>query len=282
MRVLIAGCGYVGCALAPSLVAAGHEVVGLRRRPEGLPAGVVPLAADLTDPGTLRGVPEVDALVYAVSPGARDDAAYEAAFVRGLGNLLARLETGSPGLQRVVFVSSTGVYAQDDGSWVDEGSPTRPEGFRGRRLLEGEARARATGRGAVVRLAGIYGPDRTSLVERVRRGEATVTPGPPRYTNRIHRDDAAEALRVVLLAAQPPEVVIGVDSEPAPEREVLTWLARRLGAPPPAEAPPAPGGRRAGRGKRCRNALLLASGVALRFPSWREGYAALLGAQASR
>jgi nucleoside-diphosphate-sugar epimerase len=276
LRVLIAGCGYVGSRLAASLVAEGHEVIGLRRRPEGLPPGVHPLAADLTDPRSLEAVPEVDAAVYAASAGGRTDEAYAAAYVHGVETLGARLERASPGLRRLVFVSSTGVYGQRHGEWVDETSPTQPERFTGRRLLEGEARVRATGRGVVVRLGGIYGPGRTSLIERVRSGRATVSPGPPRYTNRIHRDDAAEAVRVMLTAEAPPEVVIGVDSAPVPEREVLAWLAERLGVPPPREAPPEPGGRRVGQGKRCCNALLLGRGVVLRHPTYREGYGALL------
>lgn len=280
MRVLIAGCGYVGCALAPRLVEEGDEVLGLRRRPEGLPSGVRPLAADLTDPRSLEAVPTVDAVVYAASAGGRTEEAYRGAYVEGVEHLLARLEHSSPGLRRVVFVSSTGVYPQRDGSWVDEDSPTEPEGFRGQSLLEGEARVRATGRGHVLRLAGIYGPGRTSLIERVRSGRATVAPGGPRYTNRIHRDDAAEALRVILRAEAPPPLLVGVDSAPAPEREVLGWLAARLGAPPPPEVPPEPGSRRGGSNKRCRNTRLLETGVTLRYPTYREGYGALLEAPA--
>lgn len=269
----------MGRALAASLVEEGCEVFGLRRRPVDLPVGVRPLAVDLLEPAALRAVPAVDGLVYAVSAGARRDEAYEAAYVRGVEALLGHLERTSPGLRRAVFVSSTGVYAQQDGAWVDESSPTEPVDFAGRRLLQGETRVRATGRGVVVRLAGIYGPGRTSLVERVRAGRATFAPGPPRFTNRIHRDDAAEALRVLLRAEAPPEIVIGVDDEPAPEREVLSWLAARLGAPPPREAPPEPGGRRHVSNKRCRNGRLRRCGVSLRYPSYREGYAALLAAR---
>lgn len=280
MRVLIAGCGYVGQVLAAALAREGHEVIGLRRHPEGLPEGVHPLAADLTDPSSLAALPALDHVVYAASADERSDAGYAAAYVRGVEILLARLEATSPELRRILFVSSTGVYAQQDGSWVDEDSPTQPTHFTGRRLLEGEARVRASGRGIVVRLAGIYGPGRTSLIERVRQGRATLPPGGPRYTNRIHRDDAAEALRVLLQAERPPEVVIGVDSDPAPLAEVYTWLARRLGVPGPredpvaGEPPPAPRSN-----KRCRNARLLASGVSLRHPSFREGYGALLEAE---
>ena len=278
-RVLIAGCGYVGGELAGRLVGEGHDVFGLRRGRAALPVGVERVAADLCEPASLAALPgELDAVVYAASPGERSDAAYEQIFVSGVRHLQDALDRGSPALERFLFVSSTAVYAQQDGSWVDEGSATEPAHFSGRRLLEGGRLTQAgPGGGAVLRLAGIYGPGRTGLLERVRRGEARYNPGPPHYTNRIHRDDAAGILHNLLVGASPPPCLIGVDSAPAPEREVQEWLADRLGAPPPRAAPPDPGGRKARGNRRCSNARLLARGYRLRFPSWREGYAALPG-----
>jgi nucleoside-diphosphate-sugar epimerase len=266
---LIAGCGYVGCALASRLVADGAEVFGLRRRPQGLPAGVEPIAADLGDPASLGPLPgRLDAVVYAASADGADEARYHAAYVAGVRNLLGELAQ----VGRLLFVSSTSVYGQRHGEWVDESSPTEPEGFRGRLVLAGEACARSGPFPAVaVRFGGIYGPGRTRLVERVRAGEARYRPD--HFTNRIHRDDCAGVLRHLVALERPEPVVLAVDDEPAEERVVLEWLAERLGAPPPRSG----GEAVSGGSKRCRNARLRASGYRFRFPTFREGYAALLG-----
>jgi nucleoside-diphosphate-sugar epimerase len=269
VRVLIAGCGYVGSALAAELVARGDEVQGLKRTPEGLPDGVVPVVADVTDRSTLARVPaDLDAVVYAVSADRRDEAAYRAAYVDGLANVLGA--TGP--VARVIHVSSTAVYGQTDGSWVDEDSPTEPSGFSGRTLLEGEGLARRAG-GTVLRLAGIYGPTRTRLVDQVRSGQATCPPQ-VRYTNRIHRDDCAGALAHLLRLGAPDAVYNAADDDPAERCEVLTWLADQLGAPTPrlAAEPSARGGN-----KRISNRRLTASGYDLHYPSFRDGYAAMLG-----
>lgn len=278
-RVLIAGCGYLGGALAGRLIAEGHEVFGLCRGDSPLPAGVERVTADLSEPASLAALPgELDVVVYAASPDERSDAAYEEIYLTGVRHLQELLDRRSPALERFLFVSSTTVYAQQDGSWVDEESATEPSHFSGRRLLEAERLVRAgPGCGGVLRLAGIYGPGRTGLLERVRRGAARYMPGPSHYTNRIHRDDAAGILHHLLGGAPAPPCLLGVDSAPAPEREVQEWLAHRLGAPPPRPAPPDPGGRKALGNRRCSNTRLLARGYRLQFPSWREGYAAHLG-----
>lgn len=267
MRVLIAGCGYVGSELARRL-AEDHDVWGLRRTAGELPAGVRPLAGDVTDPSTLELPDDVDALVYAVSPGRREEAAYRAAYVHGLRTVLTALGSRPA---RLLFVSSTAVYGQSDGSVVDEESPTDPSSFAGRVLLEAEAVAQAAG-GSVLRLAGIYGPGRTRLIDQVRAGEATY-PSPDVHTNRIHRDDGAGALAHLLTLGDPAPVYLGVDDDPAPRGEVLRWLADRLDAPRPHEAPDA---RTRGGDKRCSNARLRASGYDLTYPSYRDGYAAML------
>jgi nucleoside-diphosphate-sugar epimerase len=127
----------------------------------------------------------------------------------------------------------------------------------------------------VVRFGGIYGPRRTSLIDRVRTGRAVYRRRPPQYTNRIHRDDCAGALRHLLRLESLEKLYLGVDSDPADEETVLNWLAGAMGAPTPRAAGRGEG--RAVRGnKRCRNDRLLASGYAFRYPSFREGYTALL------
>jgi nucleoside-diphosphate-sugar epimerase len=273
-RVLIAGCGYVGCALGAALVADGDVVFGLRRRIVSLPAGVQPIEADLAVPKTLRDLPgDLDFVVYAASPGGPDDALYRTAYVEGLGRLLEALAAKQQRLRRVFLLSSTSVYGQERGEWVDESTPPAPLDFRGKRILEAEALLAASGRAAtVVRLGGIYGPQRARLIERVRSGQAVYPRGAPRFTNRIHRDDCAGALRHLMRLPAPESLYLGVDCEPADEATVLRWLAGALGAPEPRAAQV-----QSERGsKRCRNDRLLASGYAFRFPTFREGYAALL------
>ena len=278
-RVLIAGCGYVGVALGEQLAADSHTVWGLRRRPLSLPRGVLPIAADLAVPTTLEGLPsDLDVVFYMAAPGGSDDALYRAAYVDGLRHLLEALGKQGQRPSRVFFVSSTAVYAQHRGEWVDESSATEPTHFTGVRLLEGERRLfDGPYRGVVVRFGGIYGPRRVQLVEQVRAGRAEYARGRPRFTNRIHRDDCAGVLRHLMEVEDPASVTIGVDCEPADQRSVLEWLAGALGAPPPRRAAAGEGGTRAPRSnKRCRNDRLLATGYAFRYPTFREGYRAVI------
>jgi len=270
-RVLIAGCGYVGSALAARLVEDRCEVWGMRRNPDALPTGVHPLAADLGDPATLRALPpELDTVFYTAAADGSSEDAYRASYVVGLGNLLGALPNAP---RRIVFTSSTSVYGESDGGWVDEDSPTEPAGFAGRRMLEGEALVRAAG-GVVLRLGGIYGPGRTRYIDQVRAGNAEC-PAEATFTNRIHRDDCAGALRHLMLVPDPRPVYLGVDREPAEVCEVVGWLAERLGMEPPRRG--APGGRTRGN-KRCRSDRLVASGYDFIHPTYREGFAALLAA----
>lgn len=269
----------MGSELGWRLVGAGHVVWGMRRRPEGLPDGLLPLAADLADPASLAGLPEsLDWVVYAASADGFDDDAYRAAYVDGPRNLLAALVGQGQRPRRLLFVSSTGVYGQQDGEWVDETSPTEPVGFSGRRLLEGEALVGAAPFPTVVlRLAGIYGPGRTMLLDRVVAGEATCVEAPPQYSNLIHRDDCAGAIAHLLALNAAGPLYLGADHEPAERCALLRWLAAAAGAPAPQVLPSGSSRtRRARRGnKRCRNTRLLESGYRFRYPSFREGFGEL-------
>jgi nucleoside-diphosphate-sugar epimerase len=276
-RALVAGAGYVGTALAERLLALGYEVTVLRRSDAPAPAGARRFRADLTAPGSLAALPEADVVFYLASADARSEAAYAAAYVSGVSRLALRLARQAAPPRRLLYVSSTAVYGQQGGEWVDEESATEPLDFTGRRLLEGEAAARgAPFPCTVLRLAGIYGPGRVSLLDRVRSGAARST---PRFTNRIHRDDAAAALAHLASLEEAPPTVVGVDCAPAPAAEVLAWLAERLGVegPSPANSTERPASGRSMANKRCSNALLLAGGFRFRYPTYREGYQSLLG-----
>lgn len=276
MRVLIAGCGYVGTALGRQLSDDGHDVWGIRRDPTGLPSAIAPIAADLTAADTLRGLPsDLDAVVIAVSADRREPGAYRHAYVDGCATLLRVLADDGQPVQRVLFTSSTAVYGGQDGGWVDEDSPTDPDSATGAIMVEAERTVLGGPFPAtVVRFGGIYGPGRTRLLDRVRRGEATCPPEPS-YTNRIHRDDCSGTLRHLLGLAAPDHVYVGVDEDPAERCTVLRWLAEATGSPPP-EVDPVGGPHRGS--KRCRGDRLRASGYRFRYPSFRDGYAEMIAA----
>jgi nucleoside-diphosphate-sugar epimerase len=279
MRLLIAGCGYVGRALGIQLAQKGAEVWGIRRSPgidsEG---GIRPITADLTDPATLRDLPvDLDAVVYAASAGGSTPEAYEAAYLRGLQNLLDAVAAS-----RLIFVSSTAVYGDRQGVWTNEESPTEPDHFSGRILLEAEKIALGGPVPAVVlRLGGIYGPGRERLIREVAEGRAT-RPAEPLFTNRIHREDAAGAIAHLLALERPEPVYLGADSEPADLGAVYAWIAAQLGLPEPPTSSATGDGRLSRGSKRCSNARLLASGYAFLYPTFREGYGELIDREAGK
>jgi nucleoside-diphosphate-sugar epimerase len=273
---LIAGCGYVGSALAERLADGGHEVHVLRRSDRALP-GTQLVQADLREPESLKALPAVETVVYTAAPDGGSEDAYRAVYVDGLRNLVLALTARDRAPSRLLLTTSTAVYAQDAGEWVDELSLTAPAGYQGRILLESEASAHGSGMRAVaVRFGGIYGPGRTRLIDEVRRGAATI-PDRPSYTNRIHRDDCAGVLAHLMNVPEPEPVYVGVDDDPADRRLVIAWLAEKLGAPA-ARIEPIDGASE--RGKRCRNDRLRASGYRMRYRSFRDGYAEMLAGRA--
>jgi nucleoside-diphosphate-sugar epimerase len=278
MKVLVAGCGYVGTELARRLRRSGHEVFGLRRDVTALPAGVVPVAADLERPETLVDLPRgIDHVVFCAGARQSDENAYRSIYVAGLSNLIEALRLAGAPVRRLLFTSSTAVYAQSDGEDVDEDSITAPTHFSGRRLLEAERLLAGSGlHGIVLRLAGIYGPERAGLVARVARGTARYSE-PPRFTNRIHRDDCAGAIEHLLFHPDPEPLYVGADEDPADERTVLEWLAAEFGTPAPSPGESPARSDRPMSSKRCRSYRLLRSGYSFAFPSFRAGYRALLG-----
>lgn len=274
--VLIAGCGDVGTALGLRLGKEGHTVFGLRRHPEGLPAPIKGIRADLCKPETFDALPAaIDHVVYIAAADEFADAAYQRAYVTGVKFLLGIL-SGRP-IQRFLFVSSTSVYAQREGEWVDEESATEPESFSGRRLLEGEGLVLASPLcGVVVRFAGIYGPGRIRLIDNVLAGQ----PCRGAYTNRIHRDDCVGVLHHLIMVQNPASIYIGVDDEPVLGCTVTAWLAQMLGVESPVKSDAVQASSRGH--KRCRNRRLRGSGYCFEFPTFREGYTAVLGDMKSR
>lgn len=278
MTILLAGCGDLGTEAGLRFAAAGHRVVGWRRSPDKLPSEIEGVAADLS--GTSLPVVPADttAVVVAVAADSPTESAYRAAYVDGLAHVLDALDRDGVTPRRVLLVSSTAVYGDAGGGWVDERTTAAPGGFSGRVLLEAEELLLSRARGlastpVVLRLGGIYGPGRTRLIDQVRNGSAVI-PDEPRYTNRIHRDDAAAAMvHLASEVADPAPVYVGVDNDPADLGDVLRFLAAEMGYPAP---PTGPAGEARGGNKRCSNGLLRGSGLDLIYPSFREGYRAVL------
>lgn len=271
MTTLIVGCGYVGTALAERLVSRGEHVVAITRSARALPEGVAPLLATLPDPA-LRLPPDVRRVAYAVAPDERSDEAYRRAYPEGLRSVIDALDRAGAPLERLVLVSSTAVYAEDAGRLVDASTPRAtgtPE-----RILDAERLVTALpgGRGAVARLSGIYGPGRDRIVRAVRDGRTTGDAS--RVGNRVHRDDAAAAIEHLLFCDGPLAPIYDVtDDASVPMGEIFAWLAAQL------DVTLAPSEVAVGEtltGKRLDNAPLRATGFSFRYPTYREGYGALL------
>jgi nucleoside-diphosphate-sugar epimerase len=271
-RVLLAGCGDLGRRVAQRLIDRGAAVWALRRHPLPENGAIRWLRGDLSDPASLGGLPAgITRIVFLPAPDVRDEAAYRTVFVDGLRNLLGALDRAA--CRRVLFVSSSAVYGEHDGAWVDEATPPDPLSFNGRVLLEAEQwLATQTLSSVVLRLAGIYGPGRMQLVERLRNGQVRVPRDVPHWANRIHVDDAADAIVHLLMLDEVLPLYVGADDTPLPLDVLYDFLARQVGVPVPAA-----GAAPAGVGsKRLSNARLRESGFVPRWGDAREGYVALL------
>ncbi|HET9417771.1 MAG TPA: NAD-dependent epimerase/dehydratase family protein, partial [Chthoniobacterales bacterium] len=189
-RLLIAGCGYVGAATADLLFTRGWEVEGWTHSQEsagklGRKAYQVH-AVDLTERADVANCStNFDAVIHCASTHGGGAELYRRLYLDGARNLLERF-AGST----ILFTSSTSVYAQSDSSWVHEESATEPAPESGRVLLQTEKLVLAHG-GIVARLAGIYGPGRSVLLEKFLSAEAFIDPEHDRFINQVHRDDIA-------------------------------------------------------------------------------------------
>ncbi|GAB3686187.1 SDR family oxidoreductase [Salinarchaeum chitinilyticum] len=301
MQVAILGCGYVGLELGRQLTAAGHEAVGVRRSADGVTAidraGFEAVQADVTDPEALAAVPDVDAVVFAASSGGRGAEAAREVYVEGLETAIEQFAGRDDPPDQLVYTSSTGVYGDHDGDWVDETTPIDPTTEKTVVLAEAERVATEVAGehgidGTVVRFAGLYGPDRYRLERYV---EGPVTEG---YLNMLHRDDAAGVVQFVLERAAesfgtlPGDALLAVDDEPVAKWAFADWLAEQCGEAAPEKRTieqrlaagdlSAPAERRLRTSKRCSNELLRELGYEFSFPTFREGYRAAIEAYRSR
>lgn len=280
--VLIVGCGDLGARAGAILQQAGWSITGLRRNTDALPEGFAGVAADYAAPDApLTMLEELapDYIILTLKPAGSGEAGYRAGFSQAMHNVLAGLGRHRPA--GMIMVSSTRVYAESEGGWVEDDSPLATVDPAALAIIDAERQLLASKHPAcVLRCAGIYGEPNGFLLRRIANGELSPQ-APLRYGNRIHRDDVGGLLAWLLQqwerGVAPARTMIAVDNEPAPQFEVELWLARELGIREwKTRAGGMRAGSRAGGHKRCRNRALRASGYSLRYPDYRAGYAAVL------
>jgi nucleoside-diphosphate-sugar epimerase len=286
MRVLIVGCGYVGVPLGTELGRLGHEVFGLRRSPaaenELKTAGIQPLFGDVTKPDTLEKLPhEFDWVVNCVAAGG-DVENYREVYLRGTRNLIAWLSAAPP--RKFVYTSSTSVYGQNDGSPVKESSPTDPSAATSKILVETEknlldAAAQNKFPAMILRVAGIYGPDRGHWFKQYLKDAAQIEGAGARFLNMIHRDDLVGCIIAALKSGRAGEIYNATDDEPVSHLHFYQWLAQAVDKPLPPFVPENPDAarRRGATNKRVSNRKLkMELGHQFKYPNFRIGYSAEL------
>jgi nucleoside-diphosphate-sugar epimerase len=285
MRVLIVGCGYVGLPLGVELVRQGHEVFGLRRAAaEELKfAGITPLLADVTAAETLARLPrDFDWVVNCAASGGGSADDYRQLYLQGTRNLI-EWHTHTPP-KKFVYTSSTSVYGQHDGSLVKESSPTEPQAETAKVLVETEkvlleAAQQKNFPAVILRVAGIYGPDRGHWFKQFLKDEARLEGKGDRLLNMIHRDDLVGAIIAALKNGRPGEIYNAVDDEPVSQLKFFEWLASSLDKPlPPAVPEDAEANCKRGvTNKKVSNRRLkMELGYQFKHPTFRQGYTAEL------
>ncbi|HEX7883324.1 MAG TPA: SDR family oxidoreductase [Afipia sp.] len=285
MNLFIFGLGFSGATIAARRIAHGDRVTGTVRTQDkaqamvaaGLPARV--FGPNERDSAIDADLAISDALLISVPPGASDPvlAAY------------ARQIASAPNLRWIGYLSTIGVYGDHQGAWVDEQTPATPTNARSRERADAEQAWLAFGAANniavhVFRLAGIYGPGQSQLVQ-LARGTARRIIKPGQVFNRIHVEDIARAVDASLERPRAGAIYNVTDNEPAPPQDVVTFAASLCGVEPPPEISLDKAGlTEMGRSfyaesKRVRNDLLRNElGVTLAYPTYREGLAALRAA----
>lgn len=279
-KILIAGCGDIGLRLANSLIKLGHKVTGLRRNPpasDEVHPDLVFYPADLTNPKSLHKLDQdFDYVFYILTPGQRDPESYRNIYVDGLKNLQKHFSNQKP---HWFFISSTSVYAQDQGQWIDEDSPTHPTSETAKCILQGEEQVLTdNSQNIIVRFSGIYGPGRERLLKKAIQ-TTEIQDSPPAYTNRIHQEDCVRVL-VFLLRKKLSDVklescYLASDDEPVALSEVIFWMREQMGYSTPNIINST---ESTAKNKRCSNARLKALGFNFKFPTYKDGYLEMIKA----
>lgn len=267
-NILIVGCGDIGSRLAQKLAQAGHFVYGLRRSAHTL-AGVTMLQADVSQPFTLD-IPAPDYVYIILTPDRSDAENYQRTYLDSLLHIRQALQPHA--VKQVFFVSSTSVYGQDTGEWVDETSPTEPEGFNGQTLVQAEQLCQQYWSATAVRCGGIYGEGRLRLLRWVKESKPVTT---GQWTNRVHVQDVVGVLAFLFEQHQRGQSLrdcyIAVDDCPVLQEDVLDWLAEQMQLP---EVPKVQG--ESYSNKRLSNKRLKELGYRFLYSGFREGYREVL------
>lgn len=296
MQKLIIGCGYVGREVARRWLEAGHDVAALTRSEANAQQfsdlGIQPVLGEITNPETLQGLPESETVLYAVGFDRSASQSRHEVYVEGLSHALSVIKERT---QQIIYLSSTSVYGQTAGEWVDETSACEPERENGQICLEaeqlfaqqgllGEAAVEGNARAVILRLAGIYGPGRLlARMEQIKAGEP-LAGRPDAWLNLIHLDDIVQTILRCDGDLQLASHYLVSDSRPVTRQEYYETLAQLIEAPQPRFATgeaadvkskstrPNSTERAAGVNKRCNNKRLREElGVELQYPSIWEG-----------
>jgi nucleoside-diphosphate-sugar epimerase len=282
MRVLILGCGYVGLPLGEELVRQGHEVFGLRRSASAAgkldAVGIRPLISDITRHEQLDRLPrQCDWIINLISSTGGGPEEYRQAYFEGTRNVIDWLAAAPP--RKYVYTSSTGVYAQNDGSPVDETSRTEPGNETGKVLVETERLLIESFRqkhfpAVILRVAGIYGPGRTYFLKQFLSGESRIAGKGERVMNMIHLDDLVGIISAALVSGRPGEIYNAVDDQPVQQLDFYRWLAETLDRDmPPASTGEEQARKRGLTSKQVLNRKLKEElGYKFKHPTFRHGY----------
>ena len=285
-KILVIGSGKIGGRVAREL-ANEFQVTGLRRTPQDEQDKLKFIAADVTDRESLNNALQahlsegVDYLLYCLTPGKRDAQSYQKTYVDGLTNVLDTLPKRQR-LKRLVFISSSSVYHQNDDQWIDESSPCHPTSFSGKSILEAEnILTNSQVPYTIVRFSGIYGGTRRQLINQILKSaeeKTAILSNTLRRSNRIHEDDCVGFIAHLIRKASKPErlesIYLASDNEPVDLNEVILWLADALNVTISMEKTEQVS-RRSGN-KKCANRRMLSSGYVLRYSSYKDGYREML------
>jgi nucleoside-diphosphate-sugar epimerase len=284
MRRLIAGCGYLGFRVAQLWRAGGDEIHVLTRSAwrarHFQRQGLIPWVGDVTRPATLPRLPEVDTLLWSVGFDRDISQTIDDVYVDGLHGFLDALPNR---VTRLIYISSTGVYGQADGRWVNEATECRPQRYGGRVFLAAEQlllRSPFADRAVILRLAGVYGPQRLPRLKQLRAGEPLDT-APQNLLNLIHVDDAAQVVQHAADRELPlPRVFLVADGQPVVRAAFYAEAARLFGTSPAvfcgSDCAGSAGRRTGGHKRVCSDRMRAELGISLRYPSYREGLAAIV------
>lgn len=275
MNVYLAGCGQLGLSLGKQLQNDGNKVVGLKRSP--IKADLPITSMDLSDSAAVAKLPlDADVIVFTVTPSDSSEVGFRQVYETILENMVdyAKRHQKPP---LFILVSSTGVYGQQNGEWVDEQSETKPVEVSGRWILRGERYLQEQlDNHLTVRFSGIYGEERTWLIKKSQSGEPCQA-NPPMWTNRIHEADCVGILYFLIQKYQRGEKLLPVylcsDDLPVSSYDVRQFICQQLNiASPPIKTE----NLSTACNKRCHNELIKQAGYHFIYPTYREGYASVL------